>query len=708
MATPREVSLQMTRNIGIMAHIDAGKTTTTERILYYTGINHKIGEVHDGGATMDWMVQEQERGITITSAATTCYWSHSETQKDPVAFKKNRHRINIIDTPGHVDFTVEVQRSLRVLDGSVTVLAAKGGVEPQSETVWRQADEYKVPRMVYVNKMDTMGADFFRCIKMLHDRLHANGVAIQLPIGQEDTFRGIVDLVDMNAEVYYDDMGNDMRTEEIPEDMREQAEEYHNILVEAVAENDEELMEKYLEGEEITRAELKAAIRKETIANTLVPVVCGSSYKNRGVQKLLDAIVDYMPAPTDVEDIKGVNPETEEQETRPSSDDAPFAALAFKIATDPFVGKLAYFRVYSGKVEAGTTVYNSVKDNKERMGRILQMHSNHRKDIDCCYAGDIAAVVGLKNTTTGDTLCDENHPIILESMKFPEPVIRVAIEPKTKAGNEKMGIALAKLAEEDPTFKTYTDEETGQTIIAGMGELHLEIIVDRLLREFKVEANVGKPQVAYRERPGHEVMNAEGKFVRQSGGRGQYGHVVIDVKPNERGKGLTIENKIVGGAIPKEYMNAVYAGLNEAMTTGVIAGYPVVDVHVEVVDGSYHEVDSNENAFKMAAIFAMKDAFKKAKPIMLEPIMSVEASTPTDYQGDIMGDLNRRRGQISNMENKANACILKAMVPLSEMFGYSTAIRTLSSGRASYSMEPSHFEQVPQNLVDQIVSDRAK
>ena len=706
MATPREVSLQMTRNIGIMAHIDAGKTTTTERILYYTGINHKIGEVHDGGATMDWMVQEQERGITITSAATTCYWSHSETQKDPVAFKKNRHRINIIDTPGHVDFTVEVQRSLRVLDGSVTVLAAKGGVEPQSETVWRQADEYKVPRMVYVNKMDTMGADFFRCIKMLHDRLHANGVAIQLPIGQEDTFRGIVDLVDMNAEVYYDDMGNDMRTEPIPEDMVEQAEEYRNILVEAVAENDEELMEKYLEGEEITREELKAAIRKETIANTLVPVVCGSSYKNRGVQKLLDAIVDYMPAPTDVEDIKGVNPETEEQETRPSSDDAPFAALAFKIATDPFVGKLAYFRVYSGKVEAGTTVYNSVKDNKERMGRILQMHSNHRKDIDCCYAGDIAAVVGLKNTTTGDTLCDENHPIILESMKFPEPVIRVAIEPKTKAGNEKMGIALAKLAEEDPTFKTYTDEETGQTIIAGMGELHLEIIVDRLLREFKVEANVGKPQVAYRERPGKEVMGAEGKFVRQSGGRGQYGHAVINMYPQEPGKGYEFVNAVVGGTVPKEYIPAVGEGIEEAMKAGILGGYPVVGVHANVYDGSYHEVDSSEMAFHIAGSLAFKDAMQKAAPILLEPIMKVEVTTPEDYMGDVIGDINSRRGRIEGMDDIGGGKMIRGFVPLSEMFGYATDLRSRTQGRGNYSMFFEKYEPVPKSVQEKVLSNK--
>ena len=707
MATPREVSLQMTRNIGIMAHIDAGKTTTTERILYYTGINHKIGEVHDGGATMDWMVQEQERGITITSAATTCYWSHSETQKDPVAFKKNRHRINIIDTPGHVDFTVEVQRSLRVLDGSVTVLAAKGGVEPQSETVWRQADEYKVPRMVYVNKMDTMGADFFRCIKMLHDRLHANGVAIQLPIGQEDTFRGIVDLVDMNAEVYYDDMGNDMRTEPIPEDMVEQAEEYRNILVEAVAENDEELMEKYLEGEEITREELKKAIRKETIANTLVPVVCGSSYKNRGVQKLLDAIVDYMPAPTDVPDIKGVNPETEEEETRPSSDDAPFAALAFKIATDPFVGKLAYFRVYSGKVEAGTTVYNSVKDARERMGRILQMHSNHRKDIDCCYAGDIAAVVGLKNTTTGDTLCDEKHPIILESMNFPEPVIRVAIEPKTKAGSEKMGIALSKLAEEDPTFRTWTDEETGQTIIAGMGELHLEIIVDRLLREFKVDANVGKPQVAYRETAGHDVEKAEGKFVRQSGGRGQYGHAVIKLEKMEEGFGYEFVNAIVGGVVPKEYIPSIDKGIQEALNTGVIAGFPVLDVKVTLFDGSYHEVDSSEAAFKIAGSMAIKDALKKSDPQLLEPIMAVEVETPEQYMGDVMGNLSGRRGKIEGMEDRKNSKLIRAKVPLGEMFGYATDLRSQTQGRASYTMQFDSYEPAPKSIVDEVMSKNA-
>ena len=705
MATPREVSLQMTRNIGIMAHIDAGKTTTTERILYYTGINHKIGEVHDGGATMDWMVQEQERGITITSAATTCYWSHSETQKDPVAFKKNRHRINIIDTPGHVDFTVEVQRSLRVLDGSVTVLAAKGGVEPQSETVWRQADEYKVPRMVYVNKMDTMGADFFRCIKMLHDRLHANGVAIQLPIGQEDTFRGIVDLVDMNAEVYYDDMGNDMRTEEIPEDMREQAEEYRNILVEAVAENDEELMEKYLEGEEITRAELKAAIRKETIANTLVPVVCGSSYKNRGVQKLLDAIVDYMPAPNDVPAIKGTNPKTDEEEDRHPRDDEPFSALAFKIMTDPYVGRLSFFRVYSGHLTTGSSVLNSVKNQKERMGRILQMHANHREDIEEVWAGDIAAAVGLKNTTTGDTLCDEKAPVILESMDFPEPVIRVAIEPKTKAGQEKMGLALVKLAEEDPTFKTYTDEETGQTIIAGMGELHLEIIVDRLLREFKVEANVGAPQVAYKETVRKKV-DQETKYKRQSGGSGQYGHVKITVEPNESGKGYEFVNAVVGGAIPKEFIPAVDAGIQGALQSGVIAGFPVVDVKVTLYDGSYHEVDSSEMAFKIAGSMAFKEACQKAGPTLLEPIMKVCVIVPDEYMGDVIGDLNSRRGQIQGFEARSGAQQIDAFVPLAEMFGYATDLRSCTQGRGQYTMEPAHYIEIPKNIQEKIINQR--
>ena len=697
MATPRDVSLQMTRNIGIMAHIDAGKTTTTERILYYTGINHKIGEVHDGAATMDWMEQEQERGITITSAATTCYWSHTETQHDPALFKKNRHRINIIDTPGHVDFTVEVQRSLRVLDGSVTVLAAKGGVEPQSETVWRQADEYKVPRMVYVNKMDTMGADFFRCVQMMHDRLHANGVPIQLPVGQEDTFRGIIDLIDMKADIYYDDMGNDVRVEEIPEDLKEQAQEYRDKLIEAVAETDEELMMKYLEGEELTKEEIKAALRKATISNEIVPVVCGSSYKNRGVQKLLDAIVDYMPAPTDVEAIKGTNPETGEEEDRASSDDQPFSALAFKIMTDPYVGKLCFFRVYSGTVEAGTTVYNSVKDQDERIGRILQMHANNRKDIDICYAGDIAAAVGLKNTTTGDTLCDEKHPIILESMNFPEPVIRVAIEPKTKAGSEKMGIALSKLAEEDPTFRTWTDEETGQTIIAGMGELHLEIIVDRLLREFKVEANVGAPQVAYRETIRKDA-NQETKYARQSGGKGQYGHVKIKIEPNEPGKGYEFVN----------YLPAVDNGLQGAMKSGILAGYPVVDVKVTLWDGSYHEVDSSEMAFSIAGSMAFKDAMKKADPVIMEPIMKVDVVVPDEYMGNVIGDLNSRRGAIQNQESTDGTARVTAMVPLSEMFGYATDLRSKTQGRGQYSMEPADYQQVPKSVADKIMTERNK
>ena len=707
MATPREVSLQMTRNIGIMAHIDAGKTTTTERILYYTGINHKIGETHDGASTMDWMKQEQERGITITSAATTCYWSHTDFQGDAAAAKKNRHRINIIDTPGHVDFTVEVQRSLRVLDGSVTVLAAKGGVEPQSETVWRQADEYKVPRMVYVNKMDTMGADFYRCVEMMHERLHANGVPIQLPIGKEDTFKGLIDLVEMKAEVYYDDMGNDMRVEEIPADMLAEAQKYHEELVEAVAASDEELMEKYLEEGDLTVAEIKHGLRLATLANDIVPVTCGSSYKNKGVQKLLDAIVDYMPAPTDVEDIKGVNPETGEEETRPSDDSAPFSALAFKIATDPFVGKLAYFRVYSGKIDAGTTVYNSVKDSNERMGRILQMHSNHRKDIDTVYAGDIAAVVGLKNTTTGDTLCDEKHPIILESMNFPEPVIRVAIEPKTKAGNEKMGIALAKLAEEDPTFKTYTDEETGQTIIAGMGELHLEIIVDRLLREFKVEANVGAPQVAYRETIRSEASQ-DTKYARQSGGKGQYGHVKIKISPNEPGAGYLFCNDVVGGAIPKEYIPAVDNGIQGAMKSGILAGYPVVDVKVSLYDGSYHEVDSSEMAFSIAGSMAFKEAMRKADPIITEPIMKVAVIVPDDYLGDVIGDLNSRRGQIQGMEAMNGTQRINAMVPLAQMFGYATDLRSKTQGRGQYSMEPSHYEPVPKSIADTIIAGRTK
>ena len=675
-----------------MAHIDAGKTTTSERILFYTGKTHKLGEVHDGAATMDWMEQEQERGITITSAATTCFWKE--------------HRINIIDTPGHVDFTVEVQRSLRVLDGSVTVLAAKGGVEPQSETVWRQADEYKVPRMVYVNKMDTMGADFFRCVQMMHDRLHANGVPIQLPVGQEDTFRGIIDLIDMNADIYYDDMGNDVRVEEIPEDLKEQAQEYHDKLIEAVAETDEELMMKYLDGEELTKEEIKAALRKATISNEIVPVVCGSSYKNRGVQKLLDAIVDYMPAPTDVEAIKGTNPETGEEEDRTSSDDQPFSALAFKIMTDPYVGKLCFFRVYSGTVEAGTTVYNSVKDQDERICRILQMHANNRKDIDICYAGDIAAAVGLKNTTTGDTLCDEKHPIILESMNFPEPVIRVAIEPKTKAGSEKMGIALSKLAEEDPTFRTWTDEETGQTIIAGMGELHLEIIVDRLLREFKVEANVGAPQVAYRETIRKDA-NQETKYARQSGGKGQYGHVKIKIEPNP-GKGYEFVNGIVGGAIPKEYIPAVDNGIQGAMKSGILAGYPVVDVKVTLWDGSYHEVDSSEMAFSIAGSMAFKDAMKKADPVIMEPIMKVDVVVPDEYMGNVIGDLNSRRGAIQNQESTDGTARVTAMVPLSEMFGYATDLRSKTQGRGQYSMEPADYQQVPKSVADKIMTERNK
>ncbi len=706
MATPREVSLQRTRNIGIMAHIDAGKTTTTERILYYTGINHKIGEVHDGAATMDWMVQEQERGITITSAATTCYWSHTETQHDPELFQKNRHRINIIDTPGHVDFTVEVERSLRVLDGSVTVLAAKGGVEPQSETVWRQADNYKVPRMVYVNKMDTMGADFYRCVEMLHDRLHANGVPIQLPVGQEDTFKGIIDLVEMNADIYYDEMGNDVRVEEIPNDMREKAQRYHDKLVEEVAATDEALMLKYLNGEELTKEEIKRALRKACIDNTIVPVVCGSSYRNKGVQKLLDAIVDYMPAPTDIPDIQGTDPRTGKTVSRPSSDDAPFSALAFKIATDPYVGKLCFFRVYSGKLEAGSTVYNSVKDKDERMGRILQMHANNRRDIDTVYAGDIAAAVGLKNTTTGDTLCDEKHPVILESMEFPEPVIRVAIEPKTRAGSEKMGIALSKLAEEDPTFRTWTDDETGQTIIAGMGELHLEIIVDRLLREFKVEANVGTPQVAYRETIRKE-SNQETKYARQSGGKGQYGHVKIKLEPNP-GKGYEFVNAIVGGAIPKEFIPAVDQGVRGAMKAGVLAGYPVQDVKVTLWDGSFHEVDSSDLAFSIAGSIAFKEAMRKSDPVILEPIMKVAVIVPDEYMGDVIGDLNSRRASIQGMEALGGTQRINAMVPLSEMFGYATDLRSKTQGRGQYTMEPADYQQVPKNIADKIVTTRGK
>ena len=678
---PRDVSLEKTRNIGIMAHIDAGKTTTTERILYYTGVN------------MDWMEQEQERGITITSAATTAYWKG--------------HRINIIDTPGHVDFTVEVERSLRVLDGSVTVFCAKGGVEPQSETVWRQADKYHVPRMAFVNKMDIMGADFYNVVRMMRDRLKCNAVPIQLPIGVEDTFKGIIDLVEMKAYVYYDDLGKDIRVEDIPADMQAKADEYHHELLEHVAEQDEELLMKYLDGEELTIEEIKSCIRKSTIANHMVPVCCGSSYRNKGVQKLLDAVVDYMPAPTDVPDIKGVNPDTEEEETRPSSDDAPFAALAFKIMTDPYVGKLCFFRVYSGTVDAGTSVYNSVKKNNERMGRILQMHANHRKDIETCYAGDIAGAVGLKNTTTGDTLCDAKHPIILESMEFPEPVIRVAIEPKTKVGQEKMGLGLAKLAEEDPTFRTYTDEETGQTIIAGMGELHLEIIVDRLLREFKVEANVGKPQVAYKETV-RKMADVDHKYARQSGGKGQYGHVKIRLEPNESGKGYEFRNEVVGGAIPKEYIPAVDAGIRGAMASGVLAGYPVVDCIVTLYDGSYHEVDSSEMAFKIAGSMAFKEAMRKADPVILEPIMKVCVIVPEEYMGDVIGDLNSRRGQIRGFEDRPGAKQIDAFVPLSEMFGYATDLRSKTQGRGQYTMEPSHYIELPKNIAEKLVTSRTK
>ena len=690
---PREVSLEMTRNIGIMAHIDAGKTTTSERILFYTGKTHKIGETHDGSATMDWMVQEQERGITITSAATTAFWKG--------------HRINIIDTPGHVDFTVEVQRSLRVLDGSVTVFCAKGGVEPQSETVWRQANDYKVPRMAYVNKMDIMGADFYRVVDMMHDRLKCNAVPIQLPIGSEDTFRGLIDLVQMKAYVYYDEMGMDERVEEIPADMLDKAEEYRMNLLENIAETDEVLMEKYLEGEELTEAEIKGAIRKATIANTMVPVCCGSSYKNKGVQNLLDAVVDFMPAPTDVENIKGINPETGEEEDRPSSDNAPFAALAFKIATDPYVGKLCFIRVYSGTISTGTSVYNSNKDITERVGRILQMHANHREDIETCYAGDIAAAVGVKNTTTGNTLCDPKAPIVLESMSFPEPVIRVAIEPKTKAGQEKMGIALAKLAEEDPTFKAYTDDETGQTIIAGMGELHLEIIVDRLLREFKVEANVGQPQVAYKETI-RKLADVDCKYARQSGGRGQYGHVKIRMSPNESGKGYEFVNSIVGGAIPKEYIGPVDQGIQGAMQTGILAGYPVVDCKVELYDGSYHEVDSSEMAFKIAGSMAFKEAMAKADPVILEPIMKVTVVVPEEYMGDVIGDINSRRGQMKSMEAIPGGEQIVALVPLSSMFGYATDLRSKTQGRGQYVMEPDSYVEIPKNIADGIIASRAK
>ena len=704
---PREYSLEHTRNIGIMAHIDAGKTTTTERILFYTGKTHRIGEVHDGAATMDWMAQEQERGITITSAATTCYWIPTAYHDDPDAAKDHKYRINIIDTPGHVDFTVEVQRSLRVLDGSVTVLCAKGGVEPQTETVWHQANEYKVPRMAYVNKMDITGADFYRVVRMIKERLHANAVPVQLPIGAEASFRGIIDLMEMKADVYYDDLGKDMRVEEIPEDMKALAEEYRAKMVESICETDDDLMDKFFNEEEITVAELRAALRKATIANQIVPVCCGTSYKNKGVQKLLDAIVDYMPAPTDIEAIKGVNPETDEEDCRHASDDEPFSALAFKIMTDPFVGKLCFFRVYSGSVSKGTAVYNSTKDADERFGRILQMHANERTDIDVCYAGDIAAVVGVKNTTTGDTFCDEKHPIILESMVFPEPVIRQAIEPKTKAGQEKMSIALAKLAEEDPTFRTYTDEETGQTIIAGMGELHLEIIVDRLLREFKVEANIGAPQVAYKETIRKKV-DQETKYARQSGGTGQYGHVKITIEPNETGKGYEFVNAVTGGAIPKEYIPAVDAGIQGAMQAGVLAGYNVVDVKVTLYDGSYHEVDSSEMAFKIAGSMAFKEAMRKADPVLTEPIMKVSVTTPDDYMGDIIGDINSRRGQIESMEQIGPGTQrIYAQVPLAQMFGYATALRSRSQGRAVYVMEPCGFQDVPKNIQDEIVKNRA-
>ena len=689
---PREFSLEKTRNIGIMAHIDAGKTTTTERILYYTGRVHKVGETHEGGATMDWMEQEQERGITITSAATTAQWKG--------------HRINIIDTPGHVDFTVEVERSLRVLDGSVTVFCAKGGVEPQSETVWRQADKYGVPRMAYVNKMDIMGADFYNVVSMMKDRLSCNAVPIQLPIGSEDTFKGIVDLVEMNADVYYDEMGNDMRVEEIPEDMKEKAEEYRNELLEAVAELDEDLMMKYLEGEEITTEEIKKALRQGTIDNKIVPVLCGTSYRNKGVQKLLDAVVDFMPAPVDIPAIKGVVPGTEEEQDRPADDNAPFSALAFKIMTDPYVGRLCFFRVYSGTLKSGSGILNSTKNNKERIGRILQMHANHREDIEMVYSGDIAAGVGFKNTTTGDTLCDEAHPIILESMEFPDPVIRVAIEPKTKAGQEKMGIALSKLAEEDPTFKTYTDDETGQTIIAGMGELHLEIIVDRLLREFKVEANVGKPQVSYKETI-RKPVKIEHKYARQSGGKGQYGHVHLELIPQEPGTGYSFENKIVGGAIPKEYIPAVDAGVQGAMESGVLAGYNVVDVKVVLYDGSYHEVDSSEMAFKIAGSMAFKEGSRKADPVLLEPIMKVVVIVPEEYMGDVIGDINSRRGRLEGMEARQGAQQINAFVPLSEMFGYATDLRSRTQGRGNYTMQFSHYAEVPKSVAEKIMGKKA-
>ena len=688
---PREYSLENTRNIGIMAHIDAGKTTTTERILFYTGVNYKIGETHEGTATMDWMEQEQERGITITSAATTCHWRGC--------------RLNIIDTPGHVDFTVEVERSLRVLDGSVTVLCAKGGVEPQSETVWRQADHYNVPRLIYVNKMDIMGANFYNVVAMVHDRLKANAVPIQLPIGKEADFRGIIDLVDMNADIYYDDLGKDMRVEEIPEDMRAQAEEYRTNLLEAVSDFDDEIMELYLEGEEVPADMIRTAIRKATIAGKMVPVVCGTSYKNKGVQKLLDAIVDYLPSPLDIPPVEGVDPKTGETETRPASDEAPFSALAFKIMTDPYVGKLAFFRVYSGKVNAGETVINATKGQRERMGRILLMHANHREDLQTAYSGDIAAAVGLKNTTTGDTLCDDKHQIVLENMEFPEPVIRVAIEPKTKAGQEKMSIALAKLAEEDPTFKTYTDEETGQTIIAGMGELHLEIIVDRLLREFKVEANVGKPQVSYKETI-TKPATVDTRYVRQTGGRGQFAHVKLTIEPNESGKGYEFVDEIHGGAIPKEYIPCVDQGIQGAMESGVLGGYQVVDVKATLIDGSFHEVDSSELAFKICGSMAFKEAMAKAGPTLLEPIMKVTVTAPEDYMGDVMGDINARRGQISGTDIRNGAAIITANVPLSTMFGYATDLRSKTQGRANYSMEPSHFVELPKSLQEKLIGNR--
>ena len=697
---PRKVSLENTRNIGIMAHIDAGKTTTTERILYYTGVNYKIGETHEGTATMDWMAQEQERGITITSAATTCYWKGTKDQ-----FPQTR--INIIDTPGHVDFTVEVERSLRVLDGSVTVMCAKGGVEPQSETVWRQADHYKVPRMIYVNKMDIMGADFYNVLHMIHDRLKCNAVPIQLPIGSEDTFKGIIDLVEMDADIYYDELGKDMRVEPIPEDMMELAQEYRTKLLDACADLDEEIMMLVLDEQPVPQELIRKALRKGTIENLLVPVTCGTSYKNKGVQKLLDAIVDYMPSPVDIPAIQGVNPDTDEEDERPASDEAPFSALAFKIATDPFVGRLSFVRVYSGVLNTGTTVLNSTKKQKERIGRILQMHANHREDIECCYSGDICAVIGLKNSTTGDTLCDEKHPIILESMEFPEPVIRVAIEPKTKAGQEKMGIALMKLAEEDPTFKTYTDEETGQTIIAGMGELHLEIIVDRLLREYKVEANVGAPQVAYKETIKKSVEQ-DTKYARQSGGKGQYGHVKIRVEPNESGKGYEFVNAIVGGAIPKEYIPAVDAGIQGAMQAGVLAGYPVVDVKVTLYDGSYHEVDSSEMAFKIAGSMAFKEACRKASPVLLEPIMKVDVIAPDDYLGTVIGDLNSRRGQIQGQESRPGATQIDALVPLANMFGYATDLRSSTQGRGQYSMEPHSYVEIPKSIADKIIAERGR